>query len=79
MAVKANLSVTARKYLAEVGIDDPDVDENRAAIVWLHALAENADGVRSDWPRIPFPADKVLLLESAALGRRVAQLLDTES
>jgi len=88
MPLKANLSAAARRYLSAVGIDDPDSDESLAALVWLHSLAvgyspiyldENADGIRSDWPRIPFPSIKELLLESASFGRRVAVLLDTES
>jgi hypothetical protein len=56
-------------------------------LIWLHALAigyapaylaENADGVRQDWPRIPLPASKAGLLASAELGQQVAALLDTE-
>jgi hypothetical protein len=84
---KANLSPTARAYLAALGINDPDADEETAGLVWMHALAigyapaylrENADGIRGDWPRVPLPADRDALLRSAALGRRVAELLDTE-
>src|SRR5690606_21817955 len=41
-------------------------------------LTENADGIRQDWPRIPLPASREALEASAALGRRVADLLDTE-
>jgi hypothetical protein len=60
--------------------------ENAAAL-WLHALAigyspayvnENADGIRGDWPRIPLPALPEQFQTSAALGRQVAGLLDTE-
>jgi len=70
-----------------LGIKDPDGDEERAGLIWMHALAigyskayldENADGIRQDWPRIPLPRTKKALLKSAALGRRVAALLDTE-
>ena len=58
-------------------------------------LTENADGIRQDWPRIPLPgwgatgtAGRIgppqraaceRLLASAALGRRVAALLDSEA
>jgi len=58
------------------------------ALIWMHALAigyspaylaENADGIRQDWPRIPLPNTKEALLASAALGRQVAALLDTEN
>ena len=57
-------------------------------IVFLHSLAlfhapaylaENADGIRQDWPRVPLPDSKKLLLASAELGRQVAALLDTEA
>jgi hypothetical protein len=41
-------------------------------------LAENRDGIRQDWPRIPLPASLELLQQSAALGRRLAALIDTE-
>ncbi len=84
----ANLSEAARTYLAHMGINDPDVDQATAALIWLHALAigfspaylsEHADGIRGDWPRIPLPANKELFLASAALGRQVADLLDTET
>ena len=42
-------------------------------------LTENADGIRRDWPRIPLPDTRKALEASAALGRQVAALLDTES
>jgi hypothetical protein len=84
----ANLSPAARAYLAALGIADPDSDADAAALIWMHALAigyapaylsENADGIRNDWPRIPLPKSKDALLSSAALGRQIAALLDSES
>jgi len=84
----ANLSQTARDYLNALKLPDPDKDAETAGLIWMHALAigyapgylsENADGIRQDWPRIPLPNDKKLLLASAALGSQVAALLDTES
>ena len=39
---------------------------------------ENRSGFRLDWPRIPLPDSKELLLASAELGRKVADLLDPE-
>jgi len=57
-------------------------------LIWYHALAigyspaslaENADGIRQDWPRIPLPKSKDLLVASAVLGRQVAALLDPET
>jgi hypothetical protein len=86
--ITANLSPAARAYLAKLGMKNPDADADTAALVWMHALAigyspaylaENADGLRQDWPRIPLPESQAALLASAALGRQVAALLDTEN
>lgn len=86
--ITANLSTYARSYLALLDITDVDGNAETAGIVWVHALAvgfspayltENADGIRQDWPRIPLPATRALLQSSAALGKRVAALLDTET
>lgn len=83
----ANLSTFTRSYLASLGIDNPDSDAHTAGLIWIHALAigyssaylsENADGIRKDWPRIPLPEKKELLEASAALGEKVAALLNTE-
>jgi hypothetical protein len=83
----ANLSTQARAYLASIGIADPDQDMDTAALIWRHVLAigyapdylaEHEDGIRADWPRIPLPATEDLLRASAALGKQVAVLLDTE-
>ncbi len=85
--IKANLSKASRDYLRQLSIPDPDADAETAGLIWMHALAigysssyleENADGIRQDWPRIPLPAKKKALLDSTALGRRVAALLDTD-
>ena len=48
----------------------------------LHAPAyreENAGALRQDWPRVPLPGSRDALLASAALGRQIAALLDTET
>jgi len=83
---RANLSSETIIYYKKVGIDRPNKIDN-AFLIWLHALAigyspayltENADGIRQDWPRIPLPNSKEALMESAELGRQVADLLDTE-
>ncbi|MBV5299110.1 MAG: N-6 DNA methylase [Rhodoferax sp.] len=85
---RCNLSTLARQYLATLGLPNPDTDQHTAELIWMHALAigyspaylaENADGIRENWPRIPLPASRQALLDSAALGRQVAALLDTES
>jgi hypothetical protein len=88
----ANLSADARAYLATLGVPDPESGEIRGlpvyGLVWWHALAigfspaylaEHADGIHSDWPRIPLPATADALIASARLGREVAALLDTEA
>ncbi len=83
----ANLSPSARQYVASLGITDPDASAKTAGLLWMHALAigyspayleENRDGIRQDWPRIPLPKTREALEASAALGAQVAALLDTE-
>lgn len=83
----ANLSKSARAYLAALGVLDPDADAEAAGLIWLHALAigyspaylvENADGIRRDWPRIPLPSTRRALEASAALGEQLAALLDPD-
>ncbi|HTO83675.1 MAG TPA: type ISP restriction/modification enzyme [Methylomirabilota bacterium] len=84
----ANLSKASRSYLTKVALGDPDTDDRVARMIWFHALAvgyapqylsQNADGIRSDWPRIPMPIDRERLEASAALGRQLADLLDPEA
>jgi hypothetical protein len=83
--ITANLSPAAHAYLAKLGIKNPDDDADTAALIWMHALAigyspaylaENADGIQQDWPRIPLPESKAVLLTSAELGKQIAALLD---
>lgn len=79
-----NLSQLASDYLRSASLD---ITPDNAAGLWLHALAigyspayltENADGIRQDWPRIPLPVRPEQFRASAALGKQVADLLDTE-
>jgi hypothetical protein len=79
-----NLSQLASEYLRSIGLG---ISPESAASLWLHILAvgyspayleENADGIRQDWPRIPLPSSLQQFKASAALGQRVADLLDTE-
>jgi Type ISP C-terminal specificity domain/N-6 DNA Methylase len=83
----ANLSEAARAYLATLGITDSDRDMDTAALLWQHVLAigyapaylaEHEDGIRADWPRIPLPATEDALRASAAVGKQLTALLDTE-
>ncbi|MEO6563428.1 MAG: type ISP restriction/modification enzyme [Nitrosospira sp.] len=85
---ESNLSVGARAYLSTLGFSNTDTDRDTSELIWLHALAigyspayltANADGIRQDWPRIPLPTSRMALEASAALGHKVAALLDTES
>jgi hypothetical protein len=84
---KANLSSVARAYLLTIGVRNIDTDAEAAEALWMHALAvahspeyltENADAVRSDYPRVPLPDKSAVLFASASLGRTIAKLLDTE-
>jgi hypothetical protein len=85
---KANLSAKVRAYLENLGLNDADENAETASLVWYHALAvgyspvylaENADGIRQDFPRVPLPAKLEDLRGSAELGKRIAALLDTET
>ena len=77
-----NLSIAALSYLNSIGsVDDaPHLFHHAAAVLHAPSYAEeNAGGLVQDWPRIPLPANRDVLLKSAALGRQVAALLDTET
>lgn len=82
--VTGNLSGIGLPFLGSLRLEP---SRENAAALWLHTLAigyspayleENADGIRGDWPRIPLPASPEQFQISAALGRQVADLLDTE-
>jgi hypothetical protein len=85
---RANLSERALQYLTDLGIDDAQTDKVSAKLIWLHALAigysplyveQNGEAVRTDWPRIPLPANEEALRESARLGAQVAALLNPDA
>lgn len=85
IGTSANLSPPAVSYLGSLGFDI--VDRSTAELVWFHALAigysslylrENADGIHDGWPRLPIPSLKADLLESAELGKMIANLLDLD-
>ena len=84
----ANLSYSARQYLAFLGVLDPDKDGKTAGLLWLHCLAigyspaymmENRDGIRRNWPRIPLPKTRETFEESGSLGQKMTGLLDTDN
>lgn len=83
----ANLSEAAREYLVTLTPDNPDDNANLSRATWLHALAiiyspqylsENADGLKSDLPRLPLPTSLDRLQQSAHLGAMLGKLLDVE-
>jgi hypothetical protein len=83
----ANLSEKARAYLKTVGLSDPDGHPHIARLLWLHALAicfspeylsDHRDGILGDWPRVPLPNTGSLLKTSAALGEKIAAVLDPD-
>jgi hypothetical protein len=74
-----NLSAEAAAYIDQFAVTSEDLFYHTVAI--LHSPAyrqENSGALRQNWPRIPLPDSKPTLLASAALGREVAALLDTE-
>ncbi len=89
---RPNLSAQAAAYLREISPLEL-TDEGPPALadaenLFYHTLAclhapayrsENGGALRQDWPRIPLPDTSDALRESAALGRQVAALLDTET
>jgi predicted helicase len=79
---RLNIGDSIVKYLMQFATmaDTPSVFYHTLAI--LHSPAyrtENSGALRQDWPRIPLPDGKEALLASAALGRQIAALLDTET
>lgn len=75
----ANLTPATKQHLKQLKAESTDLFFHALAI--LHAPAyrdENQDALRQDWPRVPMPETKALLESSAALGRRLAVLLDIE-
>ncbi|MEM1054675.1 MAG: type ISP restriction/modification enzyme [Bacteroidota bacterium] len=66
----------------------PETGAPTAADLFHHTLAvlhapayraENGGALRQDWPRVPLPTTRETLRQSAALGRRLAALLDPQA
>ena len=85
---RPNLSGSARRYLARLELGVEDLFHH--VLVTLHDPAyreANADALRMEWPRVPLPgwpdggqADTAdALARSAARGRTLAALLDSET
>jgi hypothetical protein len=76
---KKNLTGTGLAYLSSLNITEWDLFYHCLAV--LHSRGyrtENKRALHHDWPRIPLPTSKEVLLHSGELGRKVAALLDTE-
>ena len=85
---RSNLSRVAEHYLERIGADVEDLFHHILAVLHDPAYREaNAGALRMEWPRIPIPgwptgddvgaADE--LAESAARGRELAALLDSDT
>jgi hypothetical protein len=77
---RPNLSTAAEAYLSSIAALPFDLFPHCLATMHTPVYrAENAGALLGDWPRIPLPANSDLLAHSAALGRRLVDLLDPES
>ena len=85
---RPNLSAAAQHYLERIGADVEDLFHHVLAVLHDPAYREaNAGALRMEWPRIPVPGwpdgDEVgaaeNLAESAARGRELAALLDSDT
>ncbi len=77
---KANLTEKARTYLESIEANESALFYHTLAV--LHSLAyrsEHAGALKQDWPRVPLPPNREVLMKSAALGQQVAALMDTET
>lgn len=74
-----NVSEAAGKYLAKADADIDVLFDHMTAMVHAPAYrATNSGALAQGFPRIPLPASRDLLRSSAALGARLAALLDPE-
>lgn len=72
-----NLSPSALKYVNQCSSDSRRLQAHVLAVNHASAYArENHGALLADWPRIPLPAGASVLDASAAIGFRVAALLD---
>ena len=85
---RTNLSGTARRYLERLGASVEDLFHHVLATLHDPAYrAENAGALRMEWPRIPLLGwpdgeaedARAALSASAARGRALAQLLDSDT
>jgi len=80
--LRFNVSDAVIRYLADIEAKEENAEDlfyHTLAILHAPAYEENAGALRQDWPRLPLPESRKELLASAALGRQIAVLLDTET
>ncbi len=76
----ANVSVALAKYLATKQTSPKEALLHAAAVLHSpHYRNENGVALRQNWPRIPLPSSKGMLVASAELGLGVAALLNIET
>jgi predicted helicase len=78
-SIVPNLSEAASEYLETVSGEAADLFFHSLAI--LHSSeyrSEHASALRQNFPRVPLPKKREDLIASSALGKRIAELLDTE-
>ena len=85
---RPNLSPAAETYLERMGADAEDLFHHVLAMLHDPSYREaNAGALRMEWPRIPLPGwpegggggDAAEMAESAARGRELAALLDSDA
>jgi hypothetical protein len=78
--VSTNISPAASLHIGHIGGAEADLLFHSLAITHTPRYrSENLGALLGDWPHIPLPATSDLLNRSAALGRRLGELLDAES
>ncbi len=86
--VRPNLSLAAQRYLDRLGLGVEDLFHHALAVLHDPAYRQaNAGALRMEWPRIPLPGwpsgdapgAAAELAASAARGRELAALLDSET
>ena len=81
-SARPNLAPRAREYLTGLGNVADAEDLFYHALAISHSIAyaeENAGALRQNWPRIPLPETSAELTASAALGKQLAALMNTEA
>lgn len=77
--IEPNIARSVKEALVARGITSDQLFDHVLATLNAPAYeADNIDALRIDWPHIPLPSDDEIFKSSAALGSRLALLLDAE-